>query len=97
MATTPGYIRVRQNGANATQVIQVVSGATGQFEDTTNSDNFISTDDINYSILTGGEVVVAGVISMTYMGVKILNTDVDEVAKIVQAILPRRMRVGVGL
>lgn len=73
MAIVTGTLRVRKNGANATQVISVTSNQTGQFEDTTHSDSFISTDDINYSFVTGGSV--GGVFIMTHMGIKILNTD----------------------
>ena len=72
MAIVAAVFRVRKNGANATQFISVTSSQTGQFEDTTNSDNFISTDDINYSFITGG---TTGTFTATHIGLKILNTD----------------------
>jgi len=78
MAIVTGTIQVRKDGANGTQIINVTSGGTGQFEDTTHSDAFISTNDINYSLVTGGST---GSFNMTHIGCKILNTDPTTVLK----------------
>jgi hypothetical protein len=39
---------VRKNGADATQTISVGAAATGLFEDTTHTDQFSATDDVDY-------------------------------------------------
>lgn len=43
----------RKNGANGNQTVTLTAGATGWFEDATNSDSFAATDDCNIGI-TGG-------------------------------------------
>lgn len=45
-------IRLRKNSANANLVISVAAGTTGWFEDTTNTDSCVGTDEVNYSIVT---------------------------------------------
>lgn len=48
--------RTRVNGANGNQTFTVPSLATGEFEDTTNSDITSSGDLVNYQLVTGGTV-----------------------------------------
>lgn len=50
-------VRFRRNGANGAQVLTIAGGATGSFEDTTNSDRVLSTDTINYSVVVPNGLV----------------------------------------
>lgn len=58
-------VRLRKNAADGNQTITIGAGATGLFEDTTNTDNATSTDDICWSI-TGG---TSGSISIESQGI----------------------------
>lgn len=51
--TGAGTLALRKNGADANNTIALASGTTGQFEDTTHSDSFADTDDMNL-VLRGG-------------------------------------------
>lgn len=46
-------IKLRKNGADGNQTVSITSGSTGWFEDTTNTDSFSASDDINY-VMRGG-------------------------------------------
>lgn len=48
-----GVAVVRKNGADGAQTFPLTALTTGLFEDTTHADDFISTDDINFSINGG--------------------------------------------
>ncbi len=47
-------VRTRVNGANGLESVIIPSSTTGIFTDSTNSDSLLSTDEINYQIVTGG-------------------------------------------
>jgi len=51
--TTTTEVRSRKNGADGALVVSVTSTATGQFEDTSNSDSLVSGDLINWVVRTG--------------------------------------------
>ena len=51
--STTTTVRSRVNGADGNQVISISAGATGWFEDTTNTDTLVQDDDYNASITTG--------------------------------------------
>lgn len=46
-------VKVRKNGADGNNTLSIGASTTGAFEDTTNTDNFLATDDINY-VIRGG-------------------------------------------
>lgn len=46
-------VRLRKNGGNGNEVITVGAGSTGDFEDVTHTDAFVSGDLVNSSIITG--------------------------------------------
>lgn len=46
-------ITLRKNGADGNQTLSIGSGVTGFFEDTSNTDVFTATDEINHSIVVG--------------------------------------------
>lgn len=47
-------MRFRKNAANGNQTITIGSSATGQFQDTTNTDSVVAGDTVDYAITTGG-------------------------------------------
>lgn len=47
-------VRSRKNGANGNQSVSIGAGATGTFEDTTNSDSLVSGDLVAVQIVRGG-------------------------------------------
>lgn len=51
--STDTLLRSRKNGANGNMLITVPAGATGYFEDTTNSDSLAAGDNFNYAFTTG--------------------------------------------
>jgi hypothetical protein len=51
--TTSTTFRLRKNGANGNQSITIGAGASGWFEDTSNTDTVAIGDDVNYSLTTG--------------------------------------------
>jgi len=55
-------LRTRKNGANGTQSVSIPAGATGEFEDTVNTDSLASGNDFNYQAVTGG---TTGIITFT--------------------------------
>lgn len=62
--STNTIFRLRKNGANGNSIITVGSGASGFFEDASNTDSISAGDDINGSVTTstgGGAIVVDGV------------------------------------
>jgi len=52
--TATTTVRNRINGANGNQSLSIGSGATGNFEDASNTDSVVASDEMNYSIVTGG-------------------------------------------
>lgn len=51
--TASTTVRTRVNGANGSQSVSIGSSATGEFEDTTNTDTVAAGDKINASMVTG--------------------------------------------
>lgn len=51
--TSTTTINFRKNGANGNQTLSIGSGATGVFEDTSNTDSVAFNDRLGYSIVTG--------------------------------------------
>lgn len=51
--TTTSTWRLRKNSADGNQVISIALGATGQLQDTTNTDDFTASDTINYQLVVG--------------------------------------------
>lgn len=47
-------LRLRKNGANGNQNVSITASTTGWFDDASNSDSFVATDEINYQLITGG-------------------------------------------
>ncbi|KKL94824.1 hypothetical protein LCGC14_1860840, partial [marine sediment metagenome] len=47
-------LRSRKNGANGNQSVSIASGATGAFEDTVNTDDYVAGDTGNYQAVVGG-------------------------------------------
>ena len=62
--STTTTLRVRKNGANGNNVVSVAGGATGYFEDTTNTDTVSSGDTFCFSLVTG---TGTGSFFLTYM------------------------------
>jgi hypothetical protein len=52
--TATSTFRFRKNGANGNQLISLPSATAGYFEDMTNTDSVVATDEINYQLITGG-------------------------------------------
>lgn len=46
--------RFRVNAANVNQLVNIAAGATGAFEDTTNSDPVVAGDEVNQQVVTSG-------------------------------------------
>ena len=46
--------RFRVNAANVNQLVNIAAGATGAFEDTTNSDTTVAGDEVNHQVVTSG-------------------------------------------
>lgn len=46
--------KTRKNGADGAQSVSIGSGATGEFEDTTNTDSVTAGDEMNYACVGGG-------------------------------------------
>lgn len=51
--TANSTLKLRKNTADATQLITIASSTTGFFSDSTNTDFIISTDDVDYQLITG--------------------------------------------
>lgn len=51
--TATSTLRSRINGSNGNQAASITTSTTGYFEDTSNSDTVLSTDEINVSLTTG--------------------------------------------
>lgn len=47
-------IHIRKSGVNGTLTVSIPLGATGEFEDLVNSDNFTNVDTMNWRVVTGG-------------------------------------------
>lgn len=47
-------IRVRKNEANGNESVSITYGTTGQFEDTSDTDSFVTTDQFDYAITNAG-------------------------------------------
>lgn len=58
-------ITLRKNAADGNSNITIPAGTTGLFEDTTNSDTIVSTDDVNYKIIGA----VGGITTLNVMGI----------------------------
>lgn len=59
--TANSTLRLRKNSANANQVVTITASTTGTFEDVSNTDAIVSSDDIGYQLVTGatgGSLVV---------------------------------------
>lgn len=83
-ATTAHTVRSRKNGADGTMSISIASGATGVFEDTTNSDSLTTNDDFNVSFVEGNASCTA-----TMLGAVLSNaSDIHILGKAVQAVTP---------
>ena len=78
MAVLAATVATRKNGALGNNANPVNTGETGQFEDTTHSDTFAATDDINYRFVIEG---VSGAITWSHVGCMIENTDPDSAIK----------------
>lgn len=59
-------VQTRKNAANGNLAVTVGAGATGVFEDLTNSDSLADGDDANYQVVTGG---TAGTITILVFSV----------------------------
>lgn len=46
--------RLRVNGADVNQLANIAAGATGAFEDTTNTDDVVAGDEVNHQVTTSG-------------------------------------------
>lgn len=66
--TASSTLRSRVNGANGNQLITIGAGATGEFEDTANSDTVASGDEIDWELVvgTGGTSFISRVINSLY-------------------------------
>jgi hypothetical protein len=51
--TATSTLRTRKNGANGGGAISISASTTGYFEDTSGTDAIMSTDYVNYQIVTG--------------------------------------------
>jgi len=60
-------LRLRVNGGNVNQVLNIGAGVTGEFEDAVNTDNIVSGNRIDYQVVTGG---TAGGIGLTHTQMK---------------------------
>lgn len=52
--TATSTVTFRKNAADTAVTVSIGSGATGEFEDTTNTVSIVADDEINYSIVAGG-------------------------------------------
>jgi len=68
--TTDSTIGINKNGSAGNISMAITAGATGTFEDTSNSDSVVSTDDIAFFVTNGSG---AGSLEITYLGVCFLN------------------------
>ena len=64
-------MRFKVNTANGNQLLSIGFGATGAFEDTTNSDAVVAGDEVNYQVVTSG---AAGAIELRIMQVAYIAT-----------------------
>jgi len=60
-------LRLRVNGADVNQVLDIGAATTGEFEDAVNTDDVVSGNRINYAVVTGG---TAGVLGTTIIHIK---------------------------
>lgn len=66
--TATSTARLRKNGANTALVVSMTASTTGNFEDTTNTDNtIVAGDDLNYSIVTGATGTSINVNRMSFV------------------------------
>ena len=65
--------------ANGNQVVTLTASTTGAFEDTTNSDPVAASDEINYSLVTGG---TSGTMAFTLAQMKHISTGREMAAAI---------------
>ena len=52
--TASSTVRFRKNGSDGNQVITIPAGQTGFFQDSTNEDTALASDEVNYQLVTGG-------------------------------------------
>jgi len=52
--TASSTFRLRRNSANGNSVVTIAASTTGWFEDASNTDELAATDDVNFSLVTGG-------------------------------------------
>ena len=62
--TATSTLKLRKNGGNGNQTISIAASTTGYFEDTTNTDSILATDEVNYQLITGGTGTSMTIISM---------------------------------
>jgi len=73
MTITSVTFRVQKNSGGAnTPLIIVVGGTTGQFEDTTSSEAYTASSEINFSSITEGTV---GLVALIHAGLLFTNTE----------------------
>ncbi len=69
--TAASTVDLRVNGASSALTISVGSGATGDFEDATNTVALIATDEINYRFVPG----TANSVTFRVIGMSVVNTE----------------------
>lgn len=68
-ATNDSTLRLRKNQASANQVVTITGLTSGLFQDTSNNDSIIATDEINYQLVVG-----SGGTSVVLTGISVLCT-----------------------
>lgn len=53
-ASGTSTVKLRKNGADGNQAVSITTGATGEFEDTSNSDSLVAGDEACYQFTAGG-------------------------------------------
>lgn len=75
--STTTTVKSRLNGADGGQSISITAGATGWFEDTTNTDTLVDGDDFNASITTG---TGSGTLTLQHTSCDIVGTTSTSIA-----------------
>lgn len=65
--TASTTVTLRKNGANGNQTFSIPASTTGYFEDTTNTDAILATDELNYQFVTGATGTNMTVRSIGYL------------------------------
>lgn len=53
-ASGTSTVKLRKNGGDGNQAVSISTGATGEFEDTSNSDSIAAGDEVDYQFVAGG-------------------------------------------